>query len=129
MLLFWNYRLVGTPKISVALSGMVCGKLSESLLGVLLDRHVASDFHGSASCRLCNEISAFRWGLAHFASLLRFHNEDNRQCSLPWHLPALTGFFPLLYHCIPFLTTTHFFKGQELLETLIYEWCVREHAT
>ncbi len=26
------------------------------------------------------------------------------------------------------LPLAHFFKGQELLETLIYEWCVREHA-
>ncbi len=180
MLLFWNYRLVGTPKIGVALSGTVCvrnafpqtaaglfttishcvchdlpslsiqgypdprlirllqqkrppfiqfqyrrlcivgirrdqrfaqgwqlcglflsrrslrfvtpqrsarvpancfalHRLSESLLGVLLSRHVASDFHGSASCILCNEISTFRWGLARFASLLRFRNGDNRQ--------------------------------------------------
>ena len=54
-------------------------RLSESLLGVLLDRHVASDFHDFASCMLCNDISAFRWELARFASLLRFRNEDNRQ--------------------------------------------------
>ena len=53
--------------------------LSVSLLGVLLDRHGASDFHGFAFCRLCNDISAFRWGLARFASLLRFRNGDKRQ--------------------------------------------------
>src|SRR6266700_8424067 len=34
-------------------------RLSESLLGVLLDWHVASDFHDFASYMLCNDISAF----------------------------------------------------------------------
>jgi hypothetical protein len=81
-------------------------RLSESLRGVLLHRHVASAFHDFASCLLCNDISACRWELARFASRLRFRNEDKRQCSLPWHLPPLIGFFLLLYHCIPFLTTT-----------------------
>ena len=54
-------------------------RFAESPLGVLLSRHVASDSHGSASCILCTDISAFRWGLARFASLLRFRNGDNRQ--------------------------------------------------
>lgn len=33
-------------------------RLSGSLLGVLLARHGASDFHGFASCMLCTDISA-----------------------------------------------------------------------
>jgi len=52
-------------------------RLSVSLLGVLLSRHVASDFHGFASYMLCNDISAFHWGLARYASSLRFRNAGN----------------------------------------------------
>lgn len=37
-------------------------RLSESLLDALLDRHVASDFHGFASCMLYSDISASHWG-------------------------------------------------------------------
>jgi hypothetical protein len=54
-------------------------RLSVSLLGVLLDRHVASDFHDFASYMLCNDIFACRWELARFASLLRFRNDNNIQ--------------------------------------------------
>ena len=54
-------------------------RLLESLLGVVLDRHVASDFHDFASCIPYIDISAFRWEPARFASLLRFRNEDKRQ--------------------------------------------------
>ena len=70
----------GTPQRSarVPANCFALHSLSESPLGVLLSRHVASDSHGSASCILCTDISAFRWGLARFASLLRFRNGDKR---------------------------------------------------
>lgn len=51
--------------------------LSESLLGVVLSRHAASDFHDFASDRFYNDISAFHWELARYASILRFRNAGN----------------------------------------------------
>jgi hypothetical protein len=70
-----------TPQMS-ALALVNCfalHRLSESLLGVLLNRHVASDFHDFASCMLCTDISASHWGPDHSAPPLRFRNEDKRQ--------------------------------------------------
>ena len=52
-------------------------RLSGSLLGVVLNRHAVSDFHDFASDRFCNDISAFHWELARYASTLRFRNAGN----------------------------------------------------
>ena len=52
-------------------------RLSGFLLGVLLSRHAASDFHDFASDRFCNDISAFHWELDRSASIRRFRNVGN----------------------------------------------------
>jgi hypothetical protein len=52
-------------------------RLSGFLLGVLLSRHAASDFHDFASDRFCNDISAFHWELDRYASIRRFRNVGN----------------------------------------------------
>jgi hypothetical protein len=68
-----------TPQMSaLALANcFALHRLSESLLGVLLDRHVASDFHGFASRMPDSDISAFHWVLDHSAPMLHSHNGDN----------------------------------------------------
>ena len=50
-----------------------------SLLCVPLDRHVALDFLGFASCMLYSDISAFRWVPDRYAPLLRFRNRGNER--------------------------------------------------
>src|SRR5260370_41385425 len=52
-------------------------RLSGSLLGVVLSRHVAADFHDFVSDRFCNDISAFHWELARSPSILRLLNAGN----------------------------------------------------
>jgi hypothetical protein len=67
------------PQRSVLTLGDCCAlrRLSGSLLGVVLSRRVASDFHDFASNMFCNAISAFHWGLARYASIRRFRNAGN----------------------------------------------------
>jgi hypothetical protein len=73
-----SLRYVTPQRSALALANcFALHRLSGSLLGVLLDRHVASDFHGFASCMLDSDISAFHWVLAHSASLLHSRNGDN----------------------------------------------------
>jgi hypothetical protein len=54
-------------------------RLSGSLLGVLLSRHVASDCHDFASNRFCNDISASNWALVRYASIRRFRNAGSQR--------------------------------------------------